>query len=110
MPFAPPTHRLKKAAVQHQSKPDPEKPRKPYDRQATRLHHTGSKPWGWIRRQALARDLYTCASCGSYGNEVDHIDSNSWNNEPENLQTLCKPCHARKTMRAKRDRRQTGED
>ena len=29
--------------------------------------------------------------------DVDHIDGNSSNNNPENLQTLCKCCHAYKT-------------
>ena len=110
MPIAPPLHRLKKPAVQHEAKPDPEAPRKTYDRQATRAHHTGTKPWLWIRRQTLVRDLYTCAACASYGNEVDHIDGNSHNNDPENLQVLCKPCHARKTMRSKRDRRDPRQD
>ena len=29
--------------------------------------------------------------------EVDHIDGNSDNNEMDNLQSLCKKCHSRKT-------------
>ena len=29
--------------------------------------------------------------------DVDHIDGNPANNEPQNLQTLCKPCHVVKT-------------
>jgi 5-methylcytosine-specific restriction endonuclease McrA len=29
--------------------------------------------------------------------DVDHIDGNPSNNKPENLQTLCKPCHIVKT-------------
>lgn len=29
--------------------------------------------------------------------DVDHIDGNRANNEPQNLQTLCKPCHKIKT-------------
>ena len=29
--------------------------------------------------------------------QVDHIDGNHDNNEPENLQTLCANCHAVKT-------------
>jgi hypothetical protein len=30
--------------------------------------------------------------------DVDHIDGNPSNNEPENLQTLCKNCHSIKTL------------
>lgn len=29
---------------------------------------------------------------------VDHIDGNHYNNEPENLQTLCQNCHSIKTI------------
>lgn len=29
--------------------------------------------------------------------DVDHIDGNTANNEPNNLQTLCKSCHKEKT-------------
>lgn len=29
--------------------------------------------------------------------EVDHIDEDSHNNDPSNLQPLCKPCHSSKT-------------
>ena len=29
--------------------------------------------------------------------ELDHIDGDRWNNVPENVQTLCRNCHAIKT-------------
>jgi len=29
--------------------------------------------------------------------EMDHIDSDKWNNVPDNIQTLCRNCHAYKT-------------
>ena len=32
--------------------------------------------------------------------DVDHIDNNHENNDPSNLQTLCKNCHALKTRNA----------
>jgi 5-methylcytosine-specific restriction endonuclease McrA len=33
--------------------------------------------------------------------DVDHIDGNRSNNDPSNLQTLCKPCHNKKTKENK---------
>jgi 5-methylcytosine-specific restriction endonuclease McrA len=30
--------------------------------------------------------------------DIDHIDADRSNNDPSNLQTLCKPCHKVKTM------------
>lgn len=43
-----------------------------------------------------------CARCGFVPThtgqlDVDHIDNNHKNNDPANLQTLCKNCHALKT-------------
>ena len=35
----------------------------------------------------------------STSDQVDHIDGDSNNNDPENLQRLCLPCHAKKTSR-----------
>jgi 5-methylcytosine-specific restriction protein A len=32
-------------------------------------------------------------------NEVDHVDGDSFNNAPSNLQSLCKPCHSAKTVK-----------
>ena len=90
MPTSPPIHQHTSKAKAHG---------KEYNRQATRELHTGSKRWRRIRREALARDLYTCRVCGSYGNEVDHIDGDDGNNDPSNLQVLCKRDHAAKTRR-----------
>ena len=40
-----------------------------------------------------------CDKCGSKKQlEIDHIDRNRSNNEPSNLQTLCRPCHNIKTI------------
>ncbi len=43
-----------------------------------------------------------CAHCGidtleNY--DIDHIDGNSQNNTPENIQVLCRTCHIKKTKR-----------
>lgn len=68
-------------------------------RQKDRKHHTGSAAWAAIRRKALAAGYHRCASCGALDAhlEVDHVDGDTYNNLPENLQLLCKPCHSRKT-------------
>lgn len=91
MPSAPPVHHRTPPGRRHGQVAN---------RQATRALNTGSKHWRAIRRQVLVRDHYTCRSCGKYGNEVDHIDGDSTHNpnDGSNWQTLCKPCHSRKTV------------
>lgn len=69
------------------------------NRQQTRAMHTGSKAWKAIRDQVLARDSWTCAVCGKYGDQVDHRDGDSHNNDMANLQVLCLRDHSAKTMR-----------
>ncbi len=70
------------------------------NRQATRAMHTGSKGWRILRATILERDLFTCQhkGCGQYGDQVDHKDGDSHNNDPGNLQTLCIKHHSAKTM------------
>lgn len=60
--------------------------------------HTGSKAWRLLRLAVLQRDGYTCRTCKQFGDQVDHIDGDSHNNEPSNLQCLCLRCHSAKTM------------
>lgn len=76
---------------------------KPYDRQRTRLLHTGSKAWQTIRAQILAWEPL-CRHCNEQGRltvatEVDHIDGDSHNNDMDNLQSLCRDHHAVKSAR-----------
>ncbi|WP_353963744.1 HNH endonuclease signature motif containing protein [Streptomyces sp. NBC_00237] len=83
------------------------------------IHAPAERPWArtsprnrdkishpvWQRRirpQALNRDGYACAACGSREElEVDHIipiaKGGTW--ELENAQTLCKTCHKEKTLK-----------
>ena len=65
----------------------------------------GSK-WQRTRAAKLAQDPM-CEDCAAAGlttaaNEVDHIDGMGPNGERghdlDNLRSLCKPCHARKTV------------
>ena len=89
MPTRPPTLKSRRP-IGVQSKPN---------RQAKRLLHTGSKAWRAIRQDVLIRDLYTCQHCNRWGDQVDHRDNDSHNNDPANLQTLCLSCHSAKTAR-----------
>lgn len=72
--------------------------------------------WAWLRRRALERDGYRCqwrADDSPHGGrpEVDHIRpviDGGAESDIDNLQTLCKHHHVRKTS-IERDRR-TGVD
>jgi 5-methylcytosine-specific restriction protein A len=62
--------------------------------------------WTWrtkIRPAALAREPL-CRFCSAEGlvqagEEVDHIDGNSRNNDPDNLRVLCRRHHSQRTAR-----------
>lgn len=57
--------------------------------------------WRNVRANFLAHNPY-CVHCGAPGNEVDHIVPHRGNRalfeNTNNLQTLCKSCHSRKTI------------
>lgn len=60
------------------------------------------------RCRSIARKFRksNCEKCGTAENlEIDHIDSNRSNNDPKNLQTLCKKCHLAKTLENKDNRK-----
>ena len=65
---------------------------------------TASYQWRLLRQSILERDKFTCQSCGiiTHSLEVDHIDTDNQNNSKDNLQTLCSPCHLKKTTRENR--------
>ena len=74
--------------------------RRDYFRHSRRV--TASKRWKALRYEVLRRDQFRCVKCGSRRKlEVDHIVSvkqdASLSYEIENLQVLCKVCHASKT-------------
>jgi 5-methylcytosine-specific restriction endonuclease McrA len=55
------------------------------------------KQWQAIRKAQLER-YPLCAHCGLPANEVDHIEGDTSKNIIGiDLQSLCKPCHSRKT-------------
>ena len=51
------------------------------------------------RQAALKRDQHTCRHCGDHATEVDHITNlaQGGTHHPDNLQSLCTPCHRAKT-------------
>lgn len=61
-----------------------------------------SSAWRTLRKQAILRDQFQCVDCGSVKDlEVNHIEPRCLNPELrlelDNLETLCKICHAVKT-------------
>jgi len=69
--------------------------------QGKRCYKTNNATWRKMRKIVLAEEPL-CRECGKQGrvtpgNQIDHIDGNSWNNTRHNLQNLCLACHARKT-------------
>ena len=57
------------------------------------------RKWQRLRKMKLARRPM-CECCGSPANEVDHIValSRGGTNAMDNLQSLCRSCHSRKTV------------
>jgi hypothetical protein len=50
--------------------------------------------WRKARARAIRRDGGRCTRCRSTGPlEVHHLDGDWRNNQPENLESLCRPCH-----------------
>jgi 5-methylcytosine-specific restriction enzyme A len=71
-----------------------------YDRHGAAIYRTPR--WKAVRLAAKRRDGFRCVTCGDAGRlEVDHVKP--MRTHPElafdlaNLQSLCPPCHARKT-------------
>lgn len=48
------------------------------------------------RKRALRMypEIGPCVRCGSPDAERHHVDENTSNNEPSNIEALCRPCHA----------------
>jgi len=87
-----------------------------YDREQRDPTHKAfynSEAWKKVRRLALIRDNHCCVKCHEEGrvvraSHVDHIlelqDSWELRSELTNLQSLCIPCHTKKTAEEKKKR------
>ena len=68
----------------------------------SRWHNRNSQRWRAVRCEVLERDNRICQGCGAQLGfaEVDHIKPVSQGGaefDPDNLQTLCRRCHIRKS-------------
>jgi len=66
-----------------------------------RQYKTDSTTWRKLRMMQLHAEPL-CRHCAAQGRttpatQVDHINGDTWNNTPRNLQSLCIQCHTRKT-------------
>ena len=105
MPQAPAQHKKKRLGNSHTQEVKRKQINKQaFIRQSKRKYATNSAQWKRIRQQhiqahpnntlcqhCLAKGIYTAMT------DVDHVDGDTYNNEPSNLQSLCKSCHSRKT-------------
>lgn len=64
-------------------------------------HETYTGEMSWSRGRMLARDCYTCAYCGEWGNTVDHILPRSRGGKDtwRNTITSCQKCNNKKDNR-----------
>jgi len=73
--------------------------------------HYKSDDWRAKRIRVLTRDAFVCRSCGRVASgqaaHVDHIVplEDGGSDQDENLQTLCRSCHGRKTRAEQRKMR-----
>lgn len=87
-------------------------PRLPSAQRAADHAVYNSRAWARVRLEVLTRDRWVCRACGRQCGiaprdaHVDHIVPMSQGGEtdPASCQTLCSPCHARKTREQRKSR------
>jgi 5-methylcytosine-specific restriction protein A len=86
--------------------------RKPADYDAHRpsaARRAYGRKWQPIRAAVLRRDAYICQHCGQPAGKSAHVDhivpkAEGGTDDQDNLETLCRGCHSRKTVRENRGR------
>lgn len=62
----------------------------------------GGRPWRRLKQKIHTRDEWTCLCCGrvTMDLELDHIKNKAQGgtDDESNLQSLCAPCHKKKTQ------------
>jgi 5-methylcytosine-specific restriction endonuclease McrA len=69
----------------------------PYCRSCERTLYPSSKPIGYRKFKNICCDACGFIPLHKCQLDVDHIDGDHSNNNPDNLQTLCANCHRLKT-------------
>jgi hypothetical protein len=79
------------------------------------VHYYGNSAWRKLRLEILDRDNYQCLNCGIKPGDKSQLQVNhivfrelGGSDDPSNLETLCKSCHAKKD--ALRLKQLTGND
>ncbi|WP_289332928.1 HNH endonuclease [Acinetobacter baumannii] len=82
---------------------------KRHDRTGSTTERGYGYAWRKLRESILERDRYVCVQCRAVGRvspatDVDHIKAKAFGgtDDPENLQSLCGPCHKNKTQQESR--------
>jgi 5-methylcytosine-specific restriction protein A len=83
---------------------------RPYDRSGWDAHRPAANRWAYsgrwseVRLLVLQRDHYACqlaipGLCIGRASQVDHViqPEAGGTNDPSNLRSVCRPCHARRT-------------
>lgn len=61
---------------------------------------------GRARALSIYRDIGPCTRCGNPKSERHHIDGNTLNNNPKNIEVLCRRCHMQADGRLDKFRKQ----
>ena len=60
------------------------------------------KKQGWRRAERMFKDIGLCKRCGIKKAERHHKDGNTLNNDPSNVEFICRRCHMKEDGRLER--------
>lgn len=102
---------IAKAAEAHQRSRDTREADADRLRRWRQQRQLPERGWEELRTQIFARDGHRCQRCGATDDlHCDHILelSEGGNNDPDNLTTLCRNCHSKKTAEARSPPKRNG--